>query len=257
MAGRSDAWTKGRTATPARTPAASARRTVLGDRAARRTNAPTRGLSQRVGSGARGRPTAEEQRAQRRSHRERDDHRGQHRHGEGDDGWPVERPGQAVDDEHGQHHDEHDRRRVAHGPTHLDDGVHDDRRGVLLAAVGTLPQTARDALDVDDRVLDHDADRQRQTREHQRVQVAAHEVEHEHGARGATIAVETSPTTAARSWSRKSRTISPTIASPRAIVTGSCHAPDPRTWQGGTDRCRPRCPRAPARVCSGPPRPPR
>ena len=91
---------------------------------------------------------------------------------------PEERARQAFQEEHRGEHDDHHQGRVDDGAPDLERGIQDDSGKGLGASFGAfLTQTSPDVLDVDDRVVDHFADRNDQAGEDHHVDRFATEIE--------------------------------------------------------------------------------
>ena len=123
---------------------------------------------------------------QYQAERGRDCQRGHERHGYGEhvreDKRVEEGAREPFEKEHGHHGDDDDQRRVDDRAPHLEGRLEDDTcdrsRGSLQTV---LPQAPHDVLNVDDRVVDHDAERDHEPGQHHDVDRVASHVEDEPG----------------------------------------------------------------------------
>ena len=114
---------------------------------------------------------AEEQQAQRGRDGERDRHGGEHGQPVRDRHGPEEGARHPAHEEDGQQHEGIDDGGMDDGVPHLERCVQDDARRAPGASLGAvLAQAPHDVLDVDDRVVDHDPDRDDESRERHRVE---------------------------------------------------------------------------------------
>ena len=126
------------------------------------------------------RRVAQEDVAQGRRNGERDDHRGHHGQAIGDGERLEERARQAADEKDRDQHDDIDQRGVNDRLANFERGFEDDSGGRFLDAfLAILAQAADDVLDVDDGIVDHDADRDDETGQDHRIERRAGVIQHE------------------------------------------------------------------------------
>jgi hypothetical protein len=115
---------------------------------------------------------------------QRDHHRREHRQTVRDRERPEERRGHPAHEQHGDQHHGVDQRRVDDGLSHLERGLENDPADRLAdhALAAVLPQPSHDVLDVDDRVIDDDADGDDEPGEDHGVDGRAPHLEHDDAA---------------------------------------------------------------------------
>jgi hypothetical protein len=147
-----------------------------------------------AGLAAAGRSAGEQQQRQPGREHQRHQHRDEHRQQVGADQRPDERAGQALHEQERRCGERDDQRRVQQRAAHLQGRAHDG--GELRLPVRLLgpvrpvhpalrsrdgrppPQAASDAVDVDDRIVDHDRQRDHKARQQHRVEGRTAQVEH-------------------------------------------------------------------------------
>ena len=121
----------------------------------------------------------EQHERQRRRHRERDAERGERRQHVGERQRAEQRALEAAEQEDRQEHERHHDRRVDDGAAHLHRGGEHDVEGA--GAGGRAAQPPPGVLDVDDRVVHHLPDGDREAAEHHDVEGRARRAQHGHG----------------------------------------------------------------------------
>src|SRR5215212_3550468 len=158
------------------------------ERGARRTDQPRKGAvvaraeapQDRGLAAARGSP-GEQQQAQRRCYRQRDDHRRQHREHVGERQRLEEGARSPAHHDHRHDGEQRDERGVRDGAAHLGVGRHHDVRGRAVVAffLAVLAQAPEDVVGADDGVVYDDRYRYREPGEQDRVEGLPEEVGHD------------------------------------------------------------------------------
>ena len=124
----------------------------------------------------------EQQQAERRGHRQRDGHRGQHRQDECKGEGLEERAAQPAHEEHRRHRQRDDEGRLPDRRTHLKRSLEDDARsGFVAARLALLAQPPHDVFDIDDGIIHHRAERNHEAGQHHGVDRGTHEVQRQPG----------------------------------------------------------------------------